>query len=153
MKDTYLVVIALFAVLAFEGLVLFASQAITSQALVTGYNEKQSSASFDATSPLSHEVRFTTRGFVPASLTVKQGTTVTFINDTKESMWVGSDEHPSHTGYAGTSKKEHCPDTPGTAFDQCSVGDSYTFTFNKIGTWSYHNHMNAGFKGSVTVTP
>lgn len=98
------------------------------------------------------EVHLTARGFSPATLTVKKGTTVTFINDTTESMWVGSDQHPSHTGYAGTSKNEHCPDTAGVAFDQCAVGNSYSFTFNKVGTWGYHNHTNAGFKGAVTVT-
>lgn len=93
-------------------------------------------------------------GFSPASVTVKQGTTVTFINEDGSRMWVGSDEHPSHTGYAGTSRSEHCTNGPSaTAFDQCGATATYMFTFNKTGTWGYHNHVAADQKGTVVVTP
>jgi hypothetical protein len=47
---------------------------------------------------------------------------------------------------------QHCPDTTGTAFDQCSAGTSYAFTFGKIGSWGYHNHLNHGATGTVVVT-
>lgn len=97
-------------------------------------------------------IRLTDTGFSPATLTVKKGTTVTFINQTSDTMWIGADEHPTHTEYDGTARSEHCPNTSGTAFDQCGVGNTYSFTFNKVGTWEYHNHTDASQHGTVVVT-
>ena len=68
-------------------------------------------------------------------------------------MWVASAQHPSHTVYAGTARQEHCPDTADTAFDQCAGESSgYSFTFEKVGTWNYHDHLNATVFGKVIVT-
>lgn len=100
-------------------------------------------------------VTYTDQGFSPKSVTVPLGTTVTFVNQSSGGMWVASAKHPSHTVYAGTSLSEHCPDTTGTAFDECkadAAGVSYSFTFAKAGTWGYHNHVQAADFGSVTVT-
>jgi plastocyanin len=100
-------------------------------------------------------VIYSDRGFSPASLTVPLGTTVTFINQSSRDMWVASAMHPAHTVYSGTSLSEHCPDTANTAFDACAAitsGNSFSFTFNKEGTWKYHNHTNATDYGSVVAT-
>src|SRR5690349_717233 len=48
-------------------------------------------------------VTFTDSGFSPASITVQTGETVRFLNQSSRGMWVGSDEHPTHTEYDGTS--------------------------------------------------
>ena len=90
--------------------------------------------------------------FSPASITVSKGDTVVFT-DTAGSMWVASDPHPQHSGYDGTSLSEHCaPGHKGAApFDQCSAGPSFTFTFNKSGSWGYHDHFNHDAKGTVVV--
>lgn len=69
-------------------------------------------------------------------------------------MWVASGPHPSHTGYHDTTREQHCPDTTNTAFDECiavGVGQSYSFIFQKTGTWPYHNHVSAGDFGKVIV--
>lgn len=99
-------------------------------------------------------IRYTAAGFVPSAVTVKKGTRVTFVNETAEEMWVASDEHPSHTQYAGTNKDEHCLDgqPSATAFDQCGTSLSYVFAFEKTGVWSYHNHREDEDRGTVTVT-
>ena len=71
-------------------------------------------------------------------------------------MWVASDPHPTHQGYSGTTVDKHCPDTTGTAFDECTAvpqGGVYTFVFKKVGSWGYHNHANHDAKGTVVVTP
>lgn len=63
--------------------------------------------------------------------------------------------HPTHTAYSGTNASQHCPDTKNEAFDQCSsvaAGGSFSFVFNKEGTWKYHNHVGTSSFGSVTVT-
>lgn len=99
-------------------------------------------------------VRYTNDGFSPATLTVKKGTRVTFVNESADEMWVGSSEHPTHTEYDGTTKSEHCNDgiPSTTSFDQCAVGTTYSFTFDKVGSWEYHNHTSSGEKGTIVVT-
>ncbi|MBI5614055.1 cupredoxin domain-containing protein [Candidatus Gottesmanbacteria bacterium] len=85
-------------------------------------------------------VQYTDAGFAPKALTVKKGTTVTFTNKSSRSMWVASAPHPSHT---------ILPE-----FDELigvANGQTYTFTFEKVGTWKYHNHLNPSDFGSVAV--
>ncbi len=90
--------------------------------------------------------------FSPAKITIKEGDTVKFVDTTSAPMWVASNAHPTHTAYSGTSVIQHCPDTNGTAFDQCTPGTSYTFTFLQVGSWGYHNHLNKGSTGTIIVT-
>ncbi len=94
-------------------------------------------------------------GFLPKSVTIPSGTTVTFINQGMVDMWVASAMHPTHTVYSGTSLSQHCPNTTNTTFDACigvTPGNSFSFTFNKEGNWKYHDHINASKSGAVTVT-
>lgn len=99
------------------------------------------------------EVHYTASGFTPKTVTIKAGEKVTFINDTSGPMWVGADEHPTHTEYDGTDRATHCSGsyTGPTPFDQCQPGSSYTFVFTKAGTFEYHNHSAAQFSGTVLV--
>lgn len=100
-------------------------------------------------------VTYTDEGYSPKSVTIPVGATVTFVNQSSKNMWVASARHPEHTVYSGTSLTQHCPDTAGTAFDQCAggaPGSSYSFTFTKTGEWKYHDHIDATRFGSVTVT-
>lgn len=85
-------------------------------------------------------VRYTNTGYVPAQLEVPVGTMVTFINESDRDMWVASNKHPSHT------------DLP--TFDQFSPSakaSSYTYTFDQIGTWSFHDHLQPAHKGLINV--
>jgi plastocyanin len=101
--------------------------------------------------PLSATVSYSGSSFSPATVTIKKGGMVTWSNNGDGSMWVASAQHPTHVGYDGTNLEEHCPDTTGASFDQCKGGDSFSFIFNKTGTWRYHDHMNASVFGSVVV--
>lgn len=112
----------------------------------------------DTASSTPVTVTYTDQGFSPKTVTVIEGTTVTFVNESSKRMWVGADEHPTHTEYDGTSKNDHCATgyTGAPAFDQCTAtmkGTNYSFTFTKAGTWDYHNHAAAADEGSVVVTP
>lgn len=101
------------------------------------------------------EVDYTDSGFSPASVTVKKGTTVKFINKQSlqsspsaaglksgSGMDVASNPHPVHTDYLG--------------FDQGKSSqkgqNEYDFTFDKVGTWEYHNHLNSSDTGTIVVT-
>jgi plastocyanin len=91
-------------------------------------------------------------GFVPATVTIKKGQSVTWVNQGGGQMWVASAQHPTHTAYSGTVLAEHCATATNDAFDQCKAGMTYGFTFDKVGTWRYHNHAQASHFGSVVVT-
>lgn len=99
-------------------------------------------------------VHYTSRGFQPATVTINRGDTVDFVADQGSgSMWVASDPHPTHQGFDGTTLSQHC--VQGYAgpvpFDQCASGSTYAFTFDKAGTWGYHNHRDEGMTGTVVV--
>ncbi|HVX91437.1 MAG TPA: plastocyanin/azurin family copper-binding protein [Candidatus Paceibacterota bacterium] len=118
-------------------------------------NDVSASASADASVSVGTPVTITYDGtsFSPASVTIKQGQSVTFVNKSSSPMWVASDPHPIHNGYDGTTRDEHCaPGYTGPApFDECSTATSYTFTFTKVGRWGYHNHANHAAAGTITV--
>ncbi|MBI4094409.1 MAG: hypothetical protein HY436_01225 [Candidatus Liptonbacteria bacterium] len=85
-------------------------------------------------------VRYTDNGFVPKTLTIPSGSRVEFFNDSSRQMWVASDVHPTHEILA--------------AFDQLGTagrGVVYAFTFDKKGTWAYHNHVRAQDTGTIIV--
>lgn len=100
-------------------------------------------------------ITYTDEGFSPKSVSVPVGTTVTFVNQTSNPMWVGSAMHPDHVIYDGTTRAAHCAAgyAGPTPFDQCASGTSYSFTFTKTGEWKYHNHADASAFGSIVVTP
>ncbi len=107
-----------------------------------------------STSVATAVIVYNEAGYSPASLEVKVGTIVTFKNQSSRSMWPASAMHPTHRVYSGTSRSEHCPDTAGTAFDACKgflPGESWSFTFNKVGTWKYHDHLNPRSFGTIVV--
>lgn len=92
-------------------------------------------------------------GFAPSTITINQGDTVTFTNNGGDEMWVASAPHPTHQGYDGTTKDQHCAaGYSGPApFDQCAAGTTFSFKFDKVGTWAYHNHGNSRDFGTVIV--
>ncbi len=90
----------------------------------------------------SVEVDYTATGFSPASVTVKKGETVKFVNKTTSPMSVASNPHPTHTDYPGFDQ-----------FKSSQKGQAeYDFVFDKVGTWGYHNHAKPGDTGTVVVT-
>lgn len=80
-------------------------------------------------------------GYLPKTVTVKKGDSVTFVNESDGGMSTASDPHPSHSIYP--------------EFDQYKSSQrgqkSYTFVFDKVGTWGYHNHLNSSAVGTVVV--
>lgn len=93
-------------------------------------------------------VTYTDSGYSPSALTIKKGDTVVWENKSSGPMWTASNPHPIHTGY---------PVGGGcisSAFDEChggAPGSSWTFKFDKAGTWGYHNHLNFGDGGTIVV--
>jgi plastocyanin len=122
---------------------------------VSSSSVSSSTESSVSTSTIGTTVQYTDTGFSPASLTVKSGQRVTFVNRSNLSMWIASDPHPMHQGYDGTTFAAHCAAGYAGAkpFDQCAAGSTFTFTFIKAGTWGYHNHAAFSDRGTIVVTP
>ena len=104
-----------------------------------------------ATQPITEEttivpteitVTYDANGFSPNTVTIKKGETVIFQNKTGKSASVASGAHPTHLIYP--------------EFDQYKTEqrgqDEFRFVFEKVGTWKYHDHLNATMTGTVIVT-
>ncbi|MCR4328500.1 MAG: hypothetical protein NUV53_03200 [Patescibacteria group bacterium] len=87
-------------------------------------------------------VVYDANGFLPKTITVKKGDTVVFQNRTGTRVSVASDDHPTHLRY---------PDFDQYRTDQKGL-DVFRFVFTKVGTWGYHDHLNANMVGMVIVT-
>lgn len=88
----------------------------------------------------SDTVSYMDTGFTPAVLRVQLATAVSFKNDSGEPMWVASSPHPVHTGYPNFDA--------GRAMRQ---GETYIFTFTRIGSFGYHNHLRPSQMGTIIV--
>lgn len=96
-------------------------------------------------------VEYTGDGFDPARLRVEAGTAVRWEDRSNGSMWVASDDHPTHAGYDNTSRTEHCSNGSSSSFDSCQVRETYNFTFDESGEYDYHNHDQPAHNGTVVV--
>lgn len=105
-----------------------------------------------SSTPMVAKVAYSSdRGFVPQMVTIKVGGTVTFKSTDGSDIWVASGEHANHAQYSGTTEESHCPDITGAAFDQCAPAESFSFIFQKVGDWDFHNHLREEDTGMVTV--
>ena len=102
--------------------------------------------------PTSVTVTYDGNTFSPSTVTVSKGGTVNFV-DNSGTMWVASDPHPAHSSYDGTSRTTHCAAgyTGAAPLDECSSGSNFSFTFNKTGSFGYHDHLNDSAQGTVVV--
>lgn len=109
--------------------------------LAAGCNQTSQQPPPPAATPGQNVVIYTDSGFSPGTLTIKQGQTVTFENQSSSGMSVASNPHPTHTDYP--------------EFDQYKSSQrgqqTYTFTFEKVGRWGFHNHLNPSSGGTIIV--
>jgi len=85
-------------------------------------------------------VSFTGDGFEPSVVTVKAGQSVTFVNETDGDFWPASAVHPTHQELPGFD-----------ALRPFGPGQTYSFTFEELGSWNYHDHLSPRMTGTVTV--
>ncbi|RJR12813.1 hypothetical protein C4585_03135 [Candidatus Parcubacteria bacterium] len=116
----------------------------------TGSQTAQETKPAQSSAPSTASVTYNGTSYSPQTVTIKKGGTVSW-SSTVPDMWVASAQHPTHTTYSGTSLQEHCADGATKSFDQCGRGTSYSFKFDKVGTWNYHDHVNASARGTIIV--
>jgi plastocyanin len=96
--------------------------------------------SIDLSKLVVHDVVLTKDGYSPNEITIKKGEAVTFSTSENAFFWPASNIHPSHSIYP-----EFDPKTP------IDSTETWTFVFNNIGSWKYHDHLNPIFRGVVNV--
>lgn len=93
----------------------------------------------DAMEAEGKTISLSSHGFSPASLTIKVGEKVTWTNEDNGPSTVNSDPHPAHTNY------------PPLNLGKFNDGEELSLTFDKPGTYGYHNHLNPSQKGTIIV--
>ena len=93
-------------------------------------------------------ITYTEAGYSPSALEIKAGETVTFKNESQQSMWPASAIHPTHKDYPTTGG------CLGSAFDACQdvqPSDIWSFKFDIAGNWKYHDHLSPKNFGAISV--
>ena len=101
-----------------------------------------------------HVVVYSDEGYTPKELTIKKGDRVTFRNESARDSWPASAMHPSHTAYPGSSIGKCGTAEESQIFDACrglKQGEEWSFVFDEVGTWGYHNHLNSSMFGKIIV--
>ena len=84
-------------------------------------------------------ITYTDAGFSPAQTTVPAGSTVEVVNESAATLELASDPHPAHT------------DNPDLNVGNVAPGTTAVFIVNEVGTWGYHDHLNPGNTGQITI--
>lgn len=101
----------------------------------------QSPNASPATNPsTSNTIIFDGSKFRPTTLTVKSGTTVTIKNTSSTDVQMQSNPHPVHT------------DDIDLNVGLVSAGRSKTFIVTKIGSFGFHDHLDPGIQGRITIS-
>jgi plastocyanin len=102
-------------------------------------------AQLEASKGFAALISYTDAGFEPATVRVQAGDTIRFTNNSSGEMWVAASTKEGAL-YPG---KGTCGQSP---FDTCkaiSRGMFYEFTFEKAGTWGYHDNSQSAMTGKV----
>lgn len=85
-------------------------------------------------------IHVTDNGFEPSEIDIAKGQRVVWINDTSAYTWPASNIHPTHSIYSEFDPKE--PFAP---------KEVWSFIFDKVGTWRFHDHLKPSKGGIVEV--
>lgn len=91
--------------------------------------------------PRTYVMTRTASGWQPQQITIHKGDTVVFKTTAGEPFWPASNFHPTHTLYPEFDAKRPIPP------DQ-----TWSFTFERVGVWTMHDHLMANFTGTIIVT-
>lgn len=120
-------------------------------AKIGGYNYNQPGQSQTQSTPQTSEttqqaqttITYSSSGFLPATVTAKSGGKITWVNKSDKQVKIGANPHPIHTGNKEVSGGEFTLDL--------QPGEERTVLVSKVGTFGYHNHLNASEEGTIRV--
>ena len=99
-------------------------------------------------------IEYTSEGYVPNKVTIKKGDTVKWVNKSVVEMWPASAKHPTHEAYPGSAITKCGTSAEAGIFDACKgipADGSFSFTFNEVGAWFFHDHLDSKKFGQVIV--
>lgn len=120
---------------------LLAAVLIAGFAINSSQDKPNNTTESDSKPPNNRTVIILADKFTPQELTIKKGETVTFINRDSDDRWPASDDHPSHQRYSQFDPKH-----------ALAPGEKWSFTFDRSGTWEYHDHIYPSLTGKIKVT-
>ena len=88
-----------------------------------------------------YKIELTESGFVPQNITISPGDAIVFTTTRNAPFWPASDLHPTHEIYPEFDPKKPIPAT-----------ESWTFRFDRVGAWNFHDHLDSYFRGTIRVT-
>lgn len=88
-----------------------------------------------------HVISMTREGFGPSEIEIRRGDIVQWVNNDSVDHWPASDLHPTHGIYPEFDPQQPIP-----------PGASWSFKFEKSGTWRMHDHLKPLWRGLVHVT-
>lgn len=102
--------------------------------------EESTKVEFTKVQPKTYTISMNSGGFNPANWIINKGDTVRFVNNDTKDHWPASDVHPTHAIYP--------------EFDPRAViapGEEWSFTFERVGGWSMHDHRSPYITGKIIV--
>jgi hypothetical protein len=93
-----------------------------------------------APSQKHYAVTITHDGFTPDELTIHKDDVIDFVNTDNAPHWPASNPHPIHDMYASFDPKR-----------SVVPHETWSFEFNRIGEWHYHDHVIPYHTGVITV--
>ncbi|MDO8655441.1 MAG: hypothetical protein Q7R48_03470 [bacterium] len=152
MKNTKVIVIAVVLVLALGG----AWKLLSNRQVPTSIPQEQQKPGQVQQEVVGSQkvLAYTDQGYIPASITIKKGDTILWMNEGTKDMWPASAMHPTHTVYPGSGiQKCNTVEQP-NIFDACSPiapGSSWSFKFLEQGSWKFHDHLSPTKFGTINV--
>jgi plastocyanin len=144
MRNLFIGIIAFVVIIGGVAIFLLTGKNTNNPITVTTPNSTISSptpaeSSAPAKENKQNTITLNSENFSPKTLTIKVGDTVTWINRSGRNANVSSNPHPIHTDYT--------PLNLGSFPD----GGTLSLTFDKAGTYGYHNHLNPSQNGTIVV--
>lgn len=157
MKSKNLVIIVVVALVVIAGIITGSllllkntqNDAATTTTIEHDHSDHEHEHSHDATDQPTGEVVtidnmattvvFSGTSFSPQNISVKKGTVITVKNESQRTVQFSSGSHPDHNA------------NPEMNLDALEPGESATYTATNVGTWQYHDHLDANIFGYVTV--
>lgn len=123
--------------LAGIGVVAFKNKGGTANETMSAHNDTNSKAT-ESSSDVQETNMITYKGFavIQKSIKIKKGTTVTWTNE-------------------DSAKHDVTPDSETADFEASELfgkGETYSHTFNTVGTYAYHCSPHPYMKGTIEVT-
>jgi len=94
-------------------------------------NKSKSTSSAKAVLPAAASATISDTGFSPQSISIKPNTELTWTNNDSQAHQVSADPYPANNSITGFDNNQ-----------LLEKGDSYSFTFQKTGTYHVHDNLN-----------